>query len=524
MQEEKQHNILLVSLPWIIQSQIIYLLCSCNSLKIKDVFGIGGVSKTWRVEAKRYLYVRHTLYFAVSELEGYRDHIDHPLSLLKMNGCKLILNQSDFLIGRSVYQKNMKYLGLQTGDSDDGDSYNQHQQLVSVSDNLVWFKKKIIETVESINICSPTRSNDDWSQIFFGTSFELSSLQSLTCTIIEADSFQLDMDTFCDLKHLNVTFYMSTDGICKVLNHCKHLESLIIAIEKCIDIDQDNNLDKIFNCISRGGGGGGGTLTKLDLAYIDTTKPFPFNLLGGLGIREISIYQEHQRNTPSYYQYVLDGKIESIVQFSIPNQQCIDFLSAGSAVKVLDLSLMEDPPSTVSIQKRPLVPPLLERLTLKGGSHQNSRVTSYDMLDSIFVHSGSLPRLTHLKLYLRMEKTMIDIITTFINQSKSIQVVQFGTYQEDPFLWTTDNDMESFLQAFASSPTMTEVNFTYLLFDPMISFLQKNIKILNKNNSDNNNNMKSKVHLYQSPDKISTTSLININNYKFDLSFLSISK
>ncbi|EGG24536.1 hypothetical protein DFA_02779 [Cavenderia fasciculata] len=412
----------LPNLPWVIQSEIIYVLCNYKKnqdhkqIKPSDLFDVAGVSRAWRQATKASSsicwYVNMDIYY----LQDYRLHSENPLSLL--SGLSHTVNVSIFYPTSGRTKRNKEYADT----------------------HLEWFKEHIVNRISLLSIDKEETS--EWLDIF-------NSSQTITQSLKEMskfnDIYSVPLELYHGLTKVYLDFAMTPcKEICRVLKSCHNLLSLTIDVTECQDL-KDADMVKLFSSIPR-------NITKLRWGsqqykppYISHVQPLPFHLLPK-SIQHLYIWDPSQC-TREYIEHVQANSttISSISQRGISTQQSIDFLSSpSSTIKRLHLSLQEQTP--FSITGKPLVPASLEILKLEVKRY----IDLSDQIDCIFKSSGPLPNLH-------------TIIADPLESSQSLRVIDFYAVS---FTTSFDQGIDSLLTAITNSSSVERLYFRRSLTNP----------------------------------------------------------
>ncbi|EGG17019.1 hypothetical protein DFA_08000 [Cavenderia fasciculata] len=460
------------NLPWIVQSKIIYLLCSHRQngyqqdVTDQDLFmyTLASVSKTWRQLTAACLTSPWTIDLSRGKtLEEYHRFSRHPLSLL--SGA----NHNIQFVIQDIDTTNTKYIAA----------------------NSQWFKEEVINNkVSGIQINDSRHGNPEWTSLIERPKPTLKKFK--ICTSITL----VPLDMLIHLQELDITpKENSTKEICRILDSCNTLESLHLDL-----IDNNNvDLDKVFSSIPR-------TITKLYFRSQQRT-PYPFNLLPTT-ITDLKV-RGHLNlvYTQTYLDYLRScSMINRISQTGFLSLEWVDFFSSpSSTIKHLYLHLIPTGIPTFSIKERPLIPPLIEVLEL------DLHLNEFQVMESIFKYNGPLSNLHTLRISTRADHIhlLIPLIMSRRSLLKSIDFCDTYTYYRNGNP-DADEHLDNLLEAIAKSPCIEKVVFR-TINNSMSKFpdiLKTHLKRLDNNKS-----------LVLINDKLT---LFNINNYHYDLSSFEI--
>ncbi|EGG17018.1 hypothetical protein DFA_07999 [Cavenderia fasciculata] len=467
----------MTNLPWIIQSKIIYLLCSHRQNEYQldminqVVFTIASVSKMWRRLTAACLTSAWYICLGRHSLEEYHRFSSHPLSLLSgaNHNIQLIDDHSESVPTEKI-QANIIYSKA----------------------NLKWFIEDVINKTSCIQI-SAYRCDGRPPKWIDLIDRPLPTLKKLR---IYGSLQVIHLDLFVHLQELIIqSSETTTDELCCILDNCQSLDSLDLDTTRQCDVGID--WDTVFPSIPR-------KITKLCIRRF--CHDMPFNLLPNT-ITDLIVWDSRQSGNQIYYDYILanNSSVRKIHQYGLPSMECADFLSSPSSpIKHLHLNLiwLVLTTITIAIKGRPLVPPLIEELELRT-SFWHDENQSY-VMDSIFKRSGPLPNLHTLRISTNVDS--IDFIIPLILSSRSLKCIDFwstyGSYYRDDNL----EHLDPLLEAIAKSPCIEKVYFKGT--SSFIPILKTHLRL--------NNNNKSMVLI------IDKLTLFNINNYHYDLSSFEI--
>ncbi|EGG16893.1 hypothetical protein DFA_07874 [Cavenderia fasciculata] len=415
----------LPNLPWVVQSEIIYILCNYRKnqdhqvFSIKDVFNIASVSHTWRHATKVSLSLNWRFNISRHSLKEYRQHSETQLCLLS--------------------QPNQHTLNLALYHSDDTAESNR----IYAKDNLDWFKENVLSKALGMNTDQETKVAGWWDLICpdggeGGGGNTLPSLKSLT---LEIDGqVAVSLDFLHQLEQLEVT--------------------LNIDIISCLDLD----LKQVFASIPS-------TITKLTMNDgLVTDQPFPFHLLKATQLSELIVWDTTKSCTRSYYDYVQSKQVRRIVKFGIGSQEELDFLSSSSS-PVKDLYLHVSDVPTITLGGKAMVPPMLERLDLGF-----SLAMSAEVMECIFTHSGPLPKLH--TLIIDSKANVLDMLAPFIQKSRSLKTIDFSLcFQRN----TSAEGFELLLDAIAASSSIQKVWFRVKSNKAIMGVIKNHIQQIKNN-------------------------------------------
>ncbi|EGG16853.1 hypothetical protein DFA_07832 [Cavenderia fasciculata] len=409
-------------LPWIIQSEIIYIVCNYRRnefhrmIKAEDVFHVAGVSRRWRDTVKSSLRLNWKIEIERHSLEDYCLHTENSYNLLSGHHHTIALD-----VGRA-----------------DGTAPTNRQYVTA---NHEWFRDDIIARMSQININHGTRSLG-WMPVIGND--PLISLVQMTCHY-GARIWSLNL--FQHLESLDITFDgNTTDQIPSILENCLHLKTLRMTVTGVLHHPED--LETVFANVPS-------TVTKIvwgnqyysqPKVYVPTYNPLPFHLLP-TSVRQLAIWNASQICTQAYYDFVMNNSIQKIAQLNLSTLECIEFLSSHlSPVKNLRLHLATTPPPTIDITGKALVPPMVEVLTLG-----LDILGAQTVVEGIFNHSGPLPNLHRLNLDIRVSS--LHTIILFIQNSKSLRVIDLCVQQ----LFGRLDLLDQLLDAVATSPSIQKM-------------------------------------------------------------------
>ncbi|EGG16891.1 hypothetical protein DFA_07872 [Cavenderia fasciculata] len=411
----------LPTLPWVIQTEIIYILCNyrrneyIQSIRLKDVFNIASVSHTWRHATKVSLSLDWVINVNRHSLKEYRQHSETQLCLLSQP------NQHKLHLVLFPSNSNLEYA-------------DQNQDC---------FKESVVDRLSylAINRYTPI----DWNSHIKG---RIPSLKAMHIYSYIDQYTKFSLEVFQCLEQLQVVFSgTKCQQICNVLSSCQNLKSLTIDIQSCIDLD----VGKVFSSIPR-------TTNKLiwgDInqyqpSYDPSVKPYPFHLLPD-ALNELVFWDANLVPNQPYYDYVLGHPVRKVIYYNLVTPQFVDFLSCPSS-PIKDLMLyVIDAPKTFSIAQRAIVPPLIESLELIV-----TKEIGLQVLECVFKHNGPLPNLHTIKI--DSSDDFLHLLIHHIQQpSQSIlRVIDFSIFFTSP---SANQQLLIFLDAVTSSKSIEKVYF-----------------------------------------------------------------
>ncbi|EGG16888.1 hypothetical protein DFA_07869 [Cavenderia fasciculata] len=463
---QQSDNTPLSLLPWVIQSEIIYIVCNYRrnrgqrEIKLSDVYHVAGVSRKWRNASKVSLTLCQRFIFGQEDLEVYRRrHSDNSLSsaLSLLSGPHHTIDV-DLSKHSPIFQTHFNFQYAQT--------------------NLDWFIDTIINKMPYFNFIDVHKDIVcRWVSLIkgHGKILALPSLKKLSFGRIDVN---WPLFLFHHLQELDIDIgpYTTTE-ICSFLNHCHTLKSLII------DNSNDNkiDIDKVFSSIPR-------TLTKLSWSVHDkdnqvsdnpNTNPLPFHLLPST-IRHLLIWSIYQSSTREYYDFVLANSVHTIVHYSQDTylysdqstHECINFLvsSPSSPIKHIYHIVTSNNPTTTTTttitenETIVVVPPLLEELELwilKGES-------VYEIFECLFRQAnvgGQGPLLPNLhtltiKCMNQGSEHFPYHLGAFIRSSQSLAIIDI----EVPFFYNKSTRFDSIKRFLDSVANSHSVELVYIRF------------------------------------------------------------
>ncbi|EGG16889.1 hypothetical protein DFA_07870 [Cavenderia fasciculata] len=458
-----------ILLPWVIQSEIIYILCTqrknqdCKEIRPKDVFGVAGVSRKWRQATKASLTLNLRINISRQLLEDYRQHYDNSLSLLSgpNHHIEIVI---DFGTGSS--EDNLAYAGI----------------------NIDWFNDTIINKMSHLKIVYTApkwiklikehRSSIVVSGGGDGATLLPPCFNKMSVQFVDLHSLFM----FNHLKELDINFTLNiSTEICSILTNCNTLESLTMKLE----VSPNINMNQVFSSIPH-------SVTRLywksqpqTNSHNKATNPPPFHLLPP-GIRHLLIEDHIQRCSQSYCDYVRANSVSTVVHTDHPTYyDTTNFLiSLSSPVKHIYFQS-----SGFTVQKESaIVPETLEELDLQFIYIDRQKAT--DLLETIFKYP--LPKLHTFRIEgaVRGIEQFPDFLVRFIESSQSLRIIDFA----HSFFWIDNlNRLDLFLRSIADSPSIEKV---YLRHTPgafrqypnqfLFDTINQHLQTINNNNNNNN--------------------------------------
>ncbi|EGG16501.1 hypothetical protein DFA_09039 [Cavenderia fasciculata] len=428
-----------ILLPFIIQSNIIYLSCTSRiryqhknvNTKIKELFGIAGVSKQWRELVKRWVKDVIPLTFSpmLHEIEEYLQHTAHPL-------CLFGSTQKIDLLGSP--NRLEKFVQLMTKDQtqDDGGS---------VSDFL--------DGISSIDLrYLNTKSKDSKPFIHLLFQYPLPNLKSLKMP--EINTFEQDkilfysgglVDPLVQLESLTITIDDSDDiDWCLVLKEFKCLTKLEITLNKTY-----LSLETIFSSVPP-------TVTDFCLRTLIQINNQSISLgflppsIQTLKLPRL-IFQHHIQDLLNYTLSSNIGKLEYQIDI---NSQSLSVLSQ-TKMKSIKIKLFQD---THCQPTQAILSSSIEKIHIECDLGEKSLSILQTMLTN-------LPNLKELVLQISKTDQTLEILfgllTQLINRSKHVKRVKiistpYLTFPQGNHIVTTYNQL---LDALVQSQSIYEFKY-----------------------------------------------------------------
>ncbi|EGG16890.1 hypothetical protein DFA_07871 [Cavenderia fasciculata] len=426
-------------LPWTVQSEIIYIICNyrknqdCKEIRPKDVYHVAGVSRQWRHATKVSLTLNWRINISRQFLHEYRQHYEHPFSLLSSLNHNIEIN-----FGIGSIKDNLEYARI----------------------NLDWFNNTIINKISNLKIIYTNDMALKWIELIKGCRLPSideggeGGVPSLKTLSIQQYDGTNSLFIFNHLQELDINFRgNSTTKICNILNSCHNLKSLTMGLYVSPKIDTNQVVSSIPRTLTRLSWSG---ISELE-EYTKHAKPLPFHFLPTT-IRQLLIWDINQTCTQEYYDFVTTNSVHTVAQCDQSTQECINFLSSSSSpVKHLYLkasghSCYNTP---VSILEKAIVPPSIQVLELQFTYIEQKN--GLNTLESIFKYSGPLPNL-HTLIFESREMKLPEHLATFIRSSQSLRMIDFG----QSFFGTPYHDnFELFLNAMAQGNRIEKVYIRY---------------------------------------------------------------